>query len=120
MRFSTPAVLLLGVSARVSYCQAYHDNTPAPTPAPAPPPPPVVVVENYNVACKGTSKEIVVNIKADTCLYETAWKVTDKCRSDEVIWSAGSYTLKHTDYSHSINVCDGQYDFTIMVSKVFV
>ncbi len=113
MRVSTPAVLLLGASTRVSYCQASHAN---PTPAP----PPVVVVENYNVACKGTSKEIVVNIRTDRFTSDTSWKVTDKCRSDEVIWSAGSYTLRYTDYSHSIYVCDGQYDFTIMVSKVFV
>ena len=109
MRVSTPAVLLLGASARVSYCQADHV-------------PPVLVVENYNVACQGTSKEIVVNIKTDNFPWETSWKVTDKCRSDEVIWSARSYSLRETDYSHSINVCDGQYDFTIMVSKskVFV
>ncbi len=104
MRVSTPAVLLLGASTRVSYCQA------------------VVVVENYNVPCTGTSKEIVVNIRTDRYPEDTSWKVTDKCRSDEVIWSAGSYSLTETDYSHSINVCDGQYDFTIMVSKskVFV
>ena len=116
MRVSTPAVLLLGASARVSYCQAFHLGTSNPTSAP----PPVVVVENYNVACKGTSKEIVVNIKTDKFPRETSWKVTDKCRSDEVIWSAGNYNLKETDYSHRINVCDGQYDFKIMVSKVFV
>ncbi len=104
MRVSTPAVLLLGASTRVSYCQAE------------------IPVENYNVLCTGTSKEIVVNIRTDKYPEETSWKVTDKCRSDEVIWSVGNYSFGYTDYSHSINVCDGQYDFTIMVSKskVFV
>jgi len=82
-----------------------------------------VVTEDENLQrhlqapCSG--KTIKVTVKTDEYPEETTWEVINNCQGFSVVMSGGPYDTEGETYVEEICAPEGEYTFSIMVSKTY-